>query len=49
MKPFIQHIFSQIIDSYLYSGSVISLAKVAIGNKAKMIFLANRQGYREQV
>ena len=40
VQPLIQHIFSQIIDSCLFSlkDLVISYAKVALGNKTKAFF-----------
>ena len=40
-----QHIFSQIIDSHTYFPQRFidnSLAKVALGNKTKIVFLANK-------
>ena len=40
MQPFIQHIFSQIF--IFLKGSVISLEKVALGNKTNFFFLVHR-------
>jgi hypothetical protein len=44
MQPLIQHILSQIIDSYFIflKESVISIEKVVLGNKTKINFLVNR-------